>query len=82
MSGLVPFIIPIVVAIVAASSPTPVRPCLRSHYIRVYARASLVQEYYSSTSEARAVTRKQWLRGHGLAGVGETRQHNSNNKQW
>ena len=49
MSGLVPFIIPIVVAIVAASSPTPARPCPRSHCIRVYARASLVQEYYSNT---------------------------------
>ena len=43
-----PFIIQIVVAIVAASSPTPARPCPRSHCIRVYARASLVQEYYSN----------------------------------
>ena len=30
-------------------SPTPARPCPRSHCIRVYARASLVQEYYSNT---------------------------------
>jgi len=32
-------------------------------------------EHYSSTSEACALTRKQWPREHGLAGVREMRQH-------
>jgi len=30
-------------------------------------------EYYSSTSKARAITGKQWLRELGLAGIEETR---------